>query len=154
MEQAKTLAIDVPIQNEYHSSFKRLLTNKETTLPPFSTAVISCSLVDIDSHPILNTIEDILMFEILNIIPTPLTTYTALHPLTKVTDIQIPIHNPTNEDIVISAKSYIADIQTTSDINRIYSLDIHNDSDTLIHSSSISIQEDEGLSEEEKDKLF
>ena len=154
LEQAKTLAIDVPIQNEYHSSFKRLLTNKETTLPPFSTAVISCSLADIDSHPILNTIEDILMFEILNIIPTPLTTYTALHPLTKVTDIQIPIHNPTNEDIVISAKSYIADIQTTSDINRIYSLDIHNDSDTLIHSSSISIQEDEGLSEEEKDKLF
>jgi len=154
-ERDSTL-VNVPIFNETSVQFKKLLTNTETIIPPFTTAIVSCTINELDLDLALANKKQRKLFEIDSIFHFPLKTFNALLSIENVNDIPVPIYNPSAEDIILASNKHLADVIIEDDIEQIYNLQVStsNDNSTNLHCHQLEISTDEGLSEEEKEQMF
>ena len=150
----KDKAVNVPIHNEYKNKFRKLLTNAETTISPYTSAVISCHLEETSFVIATARPDNPVFFEINKIIPPNVVSPEALFSITNAKDIQVTLCNVTDTEITFDPGSHIANIVTQNDIEQTFELQVSTANETIISCSHLSLNDDEGLNEEEKEQMF
>ena len=149
----------IPLQNEYIDSFRQLITNANTVIPPFSLATISCNMTTTKGTLSPNK-GATSTFEITHLQHETLTCIPAMYNTDNCKSVPITIYNPTHDDVYLEAQTLITqikinDIPSINHMSLVEYFDIENTTESHILSCNrTNIDNDSGLTEEEKEKQF
>ena len=148
--------VDLKIENVEHQKVQQLTTNSETIIQPFSMAVVNCRPKNNSFRMTKREQNKQVFFEVCNVQIQCLRSPLALHNASDTTAIHIPLFNPTDQEVLIAARTYIADIKELDDICNVFYLNTLAEipQDFPVFSSSLDPNMDPDLTEEEKEKMF
>ncbi len=132
---------------------------KETIIPPFTTAILHCSIKETSNSSNGSTPNDLELFEVSTIFHPKLQRVDALLSLEDRNNVPIPIYNTSSEDIELPSDSQIGNISLIKNPLQIFPLQIHPIDEAHEHlvnslDSIEAISSDGYLNQEEKNNAF